>query len=115
MKLLSLDEIKKYVGGYVFPHYTFDGWNTAANGSGDSYANESDMTDLDEDITLYAQWKPNKYTITFVNDDDTELQRGDVAYGETPEYTGEAPTKEATAQYKYKFAGWDKAIALVDG
>jgi len=35
--------------------YTFDGWNTAADGSGTSYAAGSTFT-ITENITLYAQW-----------------------------------------------------------
>ncbi len=37
----------------------FDGWNTAADGSGTSYANQAQVTDLaagGETIALYAQW-----------------------------------------------------------
>jgi len=35
--------------------YIFSGWNTAADGSGTSYADEQNVT-LTENITLYAQW-----------------------------------------------------------
>lgn len=38
--------------------YTFNGWNTAANGSGISYANTANITPT-ADLTLYAQWKSN--------------------------------------------------------
>ncbi|MBR3319799.1 InlB B-repeat-containing protein [Candidatus Saccharibacteria bacterium] len=40
--------------------YKFTGWNTAANGSGISYANGASVTDLVQagsTITLYAQWE----------------------------------------------------------
>ena len=57
----------------------------------------------------------NEYTITFVNEDGKELQSGKVAYGETPKFKGETPTKDATAQYTYTFAGWDAEIATVTG
>ncbi len=35
--------------------YTFDGWNTESDGSGTFYATGSDYN-LDESVTLYAQW-----------------------------------------------------------
>jgi hypothetical protein len=58
---------------------------------------------------------PCNYTITFVDEDGTELQSGKVAYGETPEYKGEEPTKAATMQYTYTFAGWTPKIVPVTG
>jgi uncharacterized repeat protein (TIGR02543 family) len=44
--------------------YSFSGWNTASNGSGTAYANGATYNFL-ADITLYAQWTGNTYTITF--------------------------------------------------
>ena len=90
----------------------FTGWNTKADGSGMAL---SEMNELTGDIELYAQWRAVKYGITFVNDDGTVLQSTDVAYGETPVYTGEAPTKDADARYTYTFAGWTPEIAEVTG
>ncbi|MHB8062658.1 MAG: S-layer homology domain-containing protein, partial [Ruminiclostridium sp.] len=44
--------------------YTFNGWNTAANGSGTSYA-ENDTIVITANVTLYAQWKQKStYNIT---------------------------------------------------
>ena len=37
--------------------YVFEGWNTAADGTGDFYADGATVTLLD-DLTLYAQWNP---------------------------------------------------------
>jgi len=39
--------------------YTFVTWNTLANGSGDSYSNDSTYS-FASSTTLYAQWKKNK-------------------------------------------------------
>ena len=43
--------------------YEFIGWNTQANGSGDSYADESEVINLtatnNGSVTLYAQWRTN--------------------------------------------------------
>jgi len=46
--------------------YIFAGWNTAADGSGTSYAVGSEII-IDGDITLFAQWTPgvNDHTVTF--------------------------------------------------
>jgi uncharacterized repeat protein (TIGR02543 family) len=44
--------------------YTFSGWNTAADGSGTSYSNGVSFT-FGSDVSLYAQWTINTYTVTF--------------------------------------------------
>lgn len=39
------------------PAYSFVGWNTEANGTGESYPTGSEHTMPDEDMVLYAQWE----------------------------------------------------------
>ena len=98
--------------GFTRTGYTFDGWNTMADGEGDSYAAGGAITLYPNSAaTLFAQWKLNTYTITFVNEDNTELAVVTVNHGETPVYTGETPTKESDAEYTYTFTGWDPELA----
>ena len=87
--------------------YTFTGWNTQANGQGTPYldgASVSNLTSTNNDnITLYAQWIANQYTVTFDYDGATTTGISskqvtyDSTYGTLPE-----PTKEG-----YDFKGWN--------
>lgn len=53
---------------FVRTGYTFNGWNTNADGTGQGYSDEETVTNLvsqdDGSITLYAQWQPNTASIT---------------------------------------------------
>jgi uncharacterized repeat protein (TIGR02543 family) len=49
---------------FIRTGYTFSGWNTAANGTGESYVDQAPYTFLANE-TLYAQWTANTYTVTF--------------------------------------------------
>ena len=84
--------------------YTFKGWDSEI----------AEVTDAKDYTATYTP-TTNKYVVRFLNDDGTELQSEELAYGATPAYTGETPTKEATAQYTYTFKGWDSEIAEVTG
>ena len=73
---------------------------------------------------LYAKWQCwnhehqewsncviDSYTITWKNDDGSTIDTTTVNYGVTPTHT--APTKAATQQYTYTFAGWSPAVVSV--
>jgi len=82
--------------------YTFAGWdNTPIAVTGEATYKAT-----------YSATK-NKYTITWLNDDDTQIDQTSVEYGVVP--THEDPTKQPTAQYGYTFAGWSPAITSVTG
>ena len=56
-----------------------------------------------------------KHTVTWVDDDGTTvLAEGLVEELETPAYDGATPTKAATAQYTYAFAGWTPAVVAIE-
>ena len=84
--------------------YTFAGWSpsiTAVTGAQTYTATYTNGT--------------NQYEVIFQNEDGTVLQRSNVTYGETPKYNGATPTKPATAEFTYTFAGWSPAITMVEG
>ena len=85
--------------------YKFTGWNPA-------------LSPVTGDVTYKAQFEAvtNKYTVTWVNWDNKELEKDeDVPYGADPEYDGEEPTKAADAQYTYTFKGWTPEVETVTG
>ena len=82
--------------------YTFSGWNTAADGTGTAYAAGAEYTE-NADLTLYAQWTLNTYTITYnANEGEGTMDNGTKNYGEA--YTIEA--NGFTYAY-HTFNGWN--------
>ena len=85
--------------------YKFTGWNPA-------------LSPVTGDVTYKAQFEAvtNKYTVTWVNWDNKELEKDeDVPYGADPEYDGDTPTKAADAQYTYTFKDWTPEVKTVTG
>ena len=81
------------------PGYTFGGWNKA-DGTAWDYASDK----VTDNITLYAKWAANTYTITFDTAGGSEIAPITQDYG--TQITAPAdPTREG-----YTFIGWDKAI-----
>ena len=47
-------------------NFNFTGWNTAANGTGQSFAPGATITNVTANITLFAQWTPVTRTVSFM-------------------------------------------------
>ena len=93
----SVDAISTYVGvANTIPSnsltrtgYTFNGWNTASDGSGTAYATGSTITPTG-DVTLYAQWQT-----TYVKPEIQNLlafRVADASGGATPTVTSTGET-----------------------
>lgn len=58
-------------GGFSLPGYRFTEWNTDPDGFGEDYVGGEPITNdlfldaVDDTVTLYAQWEPYTYTVTF--------------------------------------------------
>ena len=86
-------------------NYTFDGWNTLADGTGTSYAEGASYSNITADLTLYAKWYGS---LTY------DLNGGS---GTTPtDSTKYRPSQSATvasgtglSRTGYTFGGWNTA------
>ncbi len=88
-------------GNLVKTGYSFSAWNTAVDGSGTAYAANGTYT-IDAAVTLYAQWTPNSYTVSFDANGGTapapasKIVTFDATYG----------TLATTERSGYAFTGW---------
>ncbi len=91
------------VGSLVRTGYSFNGWNTVANGSGTSYNPAATFTIGAANVTLYAQWSINSYTVTFNANGGTGSMTP-----QTGSYNTTAPlTLNTFTRTGYSFTGWN--------
>ena len=90
---------------YTRTGYKFAGWNTAADGSGTTYADGKKVRNLASDgtVTLYARWKPNTYTIRYYPNGGT----GSMAAKSMTYDVPAALTRNAFLRTGYSFTGWN--------
>lgn len=87
--------------------YDFINWDNGIE-SGDTINIEFEMPEHDVEIKCYYNIKT--FTITWLDDDNTELASTTVNYGDTPEYPNDNPSKVSTEKYNYTFKGWTPSI-----
>lgn len=93
--------------------YNFDGWTTNANGTGTRYTNRAWYTvpgDIlnEQIVTLYAQWKPAPYTLTY------NANGGSYAPAAQPCYLSSISnncriTSSEPSRSGYQFLGWSES------
>jgi len=97
--------------------YTFIGWNTESDGTGDDYSvGQTIDGGFSEDITLFAKWKANKYYVRFNGNGSTSgsMENQEFTYDEAKSLTANNFSKE-----NYTFIGWsttsDGTVKYNDG
>jgi len=83
--------------------YTFDSWNTAADGSGTTFTGSTTVT---ENITVYAKWTATSQTLTFESNGGSAVSAITQNFG-TSISAPANPTKTG-----YTFAGWYNEVGL---
>jgi len=87
--------------------YGYTEWNTEPDGTGTSYTDRAEIT-ISNDMTLYAQWQGNTYTLTFFPEGGTVSPTSKpVVYGSP---VGELPTPEKGDNI---FLGWFRGSTLI--
>jgi uncharacterized repeat protein (TIGR02543 family) len=85
--------------------YSFTGWNTAANGSGTSYAAGAAFSMPSIDVTLYAQWAPRTFLVAYgANGGSGAPANQPGVFDTTVTVSNTSPTRTG-----FTFAGWNTA------
>jgi uncharacterized repeat protein (TIGR02543 family) len=90
--------------GFTRPGYSFAGWNMATDGGGTAYAPGESLTISAEDVTLYAQWQVNQYTLTF------DSAGGSVVTAITQNFGSAITPPTNPMRAGYAFTGWSPEI-----
>ena len=100
--------------GYSRTGYTWTGWSDTANGNGTTYSDKQKVTNLTSEdggaVTLYAQWKINRYTVTFIDG-----KTNDVISRQQVDYGGNATLPSVPTHTGYKPNGWNSDGTNVTG
>lgn len=108
--------IKANIGNLVRAGYTFSGWNTQSDGNGTNYLSGSIFTVGSSNVTLYAKWNANTYTVTYNSNGGTGSAQRSSTNVTSDSYTtgGSAialPGVGTLERAGYTFVGWNTSAA----
>ena len=89
---------------YSLTGYAFKEWNTAADGTGTSYADQAEVKNLATSgiVDLYAIWTANTYNVVFnANGGEGSMASQEFVYDQAESLSQNTFTKQG-----YSFAGW---------
>ena len=87
--------------------HTFASWATNADGTGSSYQPSATFTMGAANVTLYAQWTVNSYTVSY--NDNVLAETISVPTTQTADYEGSVTVGAAPTRTGHSFAGWNTA------
>ena len=100
--------------GYSLDGHTWTMWTSDSAGNGTQYSDRQAVTNLTADdggtVTLYAQWKTNRYTVAFVDG-----KTGDTIGRQEVEYGTAATAPSKPSHVGYKAGAWDRDFSNVKG
>jgi uncharacterized repeat protein (TIGR02543 family) len=96
------------VGSLARTGYTFGGWNINAGGTGTNYNGGASFTP-EGNITLYAKWNINQYSVTFNADGGTPAPAQ-----QTINHGSKVTQPAAMTKAGFGFSGWYKEAALTN-
>ena len=85
--------------------YSFNGWNTASDGSGTDYAAAATFSMGTSDVTLYAQWTANSNTLTY----DSNGGTGSMSAESHNSDSSVTLTSNTFSRTGYAFNNWNTA------
>ena len=96
------------IGNLAKTGESFVGWNTQANGSGTPYVGGNSFAMGSENVTLYAQWSPLTYTVTYYGNGNTggtvPVDTANYQEGQTVTILANTGSLVKTG---YAFSGWN--------
>lgn len=99
-----------YANTFTRAGYAFAGWTTAQNGTGTKYADRANYSVpgnimYEQNVTLYAQWTPSPYTLTYDANGGSYAPAAQSCYFSTIQNNCRV-TSETPSRSGYQFLGW---------